>query len=191
MGVPLKEQGTGWAEVSITNILLGKCITRIGPRTCSLHHHVHGAGFLCGGIQRGICFLPPWVADRAHTLLYGLTDSHWIIRNVNLPCSLQADKNLLRQELPNLRPECIRVLELTTALLKRCAEAGMTLYEIGNVMSRPFVDADEDPSELEKLCSEAKRAFEVGGGGWGAFVVWILVLFAGFRGMSWGASLLA
>ena len=39
----------------------------------------------------------------------------------------------------------------------------MTLYEIGNVMSRPFVDADEDPSELEKICSEAKRAFEVGG----------------------------
>ena len=53
------------------------------------------------------------------------------------------------------------MLELTTALLKRCAEAGMTLYEIGNVMSRPYVGADEDPSELERICEEAKRAFEV------------------------------
>ena len=57
------------------------------------------------------------------------------------------------------------MLELTTALLKRCVEAGMTLFEIGNLMSRPFVDADEDPSELEKCCEAARRALEVGG--WG------------------------
>jgi len=74
---------------------------------------------------------------------------------------IEADKALLRQELPNLRPECIRVLELTTALLKRCVEAGMTLFEIGNLMSRPFVDADEDPSELEKCCEAARRALEI------------------------------
>ncbi len=69
---------------------------------------------------------------------------------------------MLSRELPSLRPECIRVLELSTALLKRCAEAGMTLYEIGNLMSRPFVGADEDPSELERICDEAKCALEVG-----------------------------
>ena len=74
---------------------------------------------------------------------------------------MQADKDLLRKELPHLRPECLRVLELTTALLKRCAEAGMTLYEIANIMSRPYVGADEDPSELEKVCNEAKRCLEV------------------------------
>lgn len=79
------------------------------------------------------------------------------IRDLNI----EADKELLRKELPNLRPECIRVLELTTALLQRCAEAGMTLYEIGTVISRPFVDADEDPSELEKICNKAKRCFEM------------------------------
>lgn len=80
------------------------------------------------------------------------------------PACPQADKELLSKELPNLRPECVRVLELTTALLQRCAEAGMTLYEIATVVSRPFVDADEDPSELEKVCDKAKRCFEVGGG---------------------------
>ncbi len=74
---------------------------------------------------------------------------------------IDADKEMLRRELPSLRPECIRVLELTTALLKRCAEAGMTLYEIGSLMSRPFVGADEDPSDLERICDEAKRALEV------------------------------
>jgi len=73
----------------------------------------------------------------------------------------EADKKMLSQELPNLRPECIRVLELTTFLLKRCAEAGMTLFEIGNLMSRPFVGADEEPSELERMCGEAKRALEM------------------------------
>jgi hypothetical protein len=69
---------------------------------------------------------------------------------------LQADKDLLQKELPNLRPECLRVLELTTALLQHCAEAGMTLYEIGSVMSRPYVGAEEDPSELEKICNHAR-----------------------------------
>lgn len=79
------------------------------------------------------------------------------IRDLNI----EADKDLLSKELPNLRPECIRVLELTTALLKLCAEAGMTLYEIGTVISRPFVDADEDASELEKICDMAKGCFEM------------------------------
>lgn len=72
---------------------------------------------------------------------------------------IEADKELLQRELPNLRPECIRVLELSTTLLKFCAEAGMTLYEIGTLMSRPYVGGDEEPSELEKLCEEAKRSF--------------------------------
>ena len=74
----------------------------------------------------------------------------------------QADKELLRKELPNLRPECLRVLELGTTLLKRGAEEGLTLYEIASVLTRPYGDSDEEPSELEKLCLEAKHCFEVG-----------------------------
>jgi hypothetical protein len=77
----------------------------------------------------------------------------------------EADKELLMKELPTLRLECLRVLELSTALLKRCAEAGMTLYEIGSLVSRSFSPAApcsadggmaEEPSELEKLCLEAR-----------------------------------
>jgi hypothetical protein len=64
---------------------------------------------------------------------------------------VEADKEMLKRELPNLRPECIRVLEVSTTLLKLCAEAGLTLSEIGTVCSRPFMDEDQN-SELEQTC---------------------------------------
>jgi hypothetical protein len=35
-----------------------------------------------------------------------------------------ADKDLLRRELPSLREESLRTLEVATMLLKRCAAAG-------------------------------------------------------------------
>jgi len=70
-----------------------------------------------------------------------------------------ADRELLARELPVLRPECVRVLELTTALLQRCAGAGMTLYEIGSILSRPYEGGDEAASELERMCARAKRVF--------------------------------
>ncbi len=74
----------------------------------------------------------------------------------------QEDKELLRKELPNLRPECVRVMELATMLLKRGAEAGLTLYEIASILTRQFQDADEDASDLEKFALRAMQALEVG-----------------------------
>lgn len=44
-------------------------------------------------------------------------------------------------------------------LLKRLAESGYTLFEIGSLLSRSFVGGDEEPSELERVCDEARRAF--------------------------------
>lgn len=73
---------------------------------------------------------------------------------------VEADKELLRKELPNLRPDCLRVMELTTMLLKRGAEAGLTLFEIASIMTRPFEGSDEDPSDLEKFASYARHAIE-------------------------------
>ncbi|KAG1662269.1 hypothetical protein FOA52_002158 [Chlamydomonas sp. UWO 241] len=74
------------------------------------------------------------------------------------------DRELLARELPILRPECVRVLELTTSLLKRCAEAGLTLFEIGSVLSRPFEsNGDEaDLSELERMCRDARAVRAMG-----------------------------
>eukprot|EP00879_Flechtneria_rotunda_P003896 GHRR01004136.1.p1 GENE.GHRR01004136.1~~GHRR01004136.1.p1 ORF type:complete len:856 (+),score=330.29 GHRR01004136.1:2389-4956(+) len=74
-----------------------------------------------------------------------------------------ADIALLQQELPNLRPECLRVLEVATTFLKRCAAAGLTLADIGALASRPLdaLDGDDScPSELEKACVAARQAIE-------------------------------
>ena len=68
------------------------------------------------------------------------------------------DSKLLRQELPTLRTECLRVLEVSTTLLQRAAVAGLCLAEIGMLMSRPLVGLHEEPSELERMCLEARDA---------------------------------
>lgn len=73
---------------------------------------------------------------------------------------IEADKMLLRQELPVLRVECLRTLEVATILLKKCAKAGLCLHEIGEVMSRPLVGIDKEHSDLEKICVAAKRELQ-------------------------------
>ncbi|GFR52990.1 hypothetical protein Agub_g15680 [Astrephomene gubernaculifera] len=73
---------------------------------------------------------------------------------------IERDKNILRQELPMLRPECLRVLEVCTTLLKTCAAEGLTLFDIASVMTRPFLDSDEEPSELERMCAYARQCVE-------------------------------
>ncbi|GLI68290.1 hypothetical protein VaNZ11_012651 [Volvox africanus] len=78
------------------------------------------------------------------------------IRNLDV----ERDKGILRQELPMLRPECLRVLEVCTTLLKTCAAEGLTLFDIASVMTRPFVDSDEEPSELERICAYARQCVE-------------------------------
>lgn len=42
-------------------------------------------------------------------------------------------------------------------LLKECAAAGLTLFEIASIVSRPIVGMDEEPSELEKICMLARQ----------------------------------
>lgn len=67
------------------------------------------------------------------------------------------------QELPNLRPECLRVLEVSTTLLQRCAAAGLSLADIGAIATRPLdaLDGDDShPSELERACIAARQAVE-------------------------------
>ena len=77
------------------------------------------------------------------------------------PPNTQEDKALLRQELPNLRPECLRVLEVATTLLQAGAAAGLTLYELASVMTRGVLPGgDEEPSELETMVAAARGAAE-------------------------------
>ncbi|KAF5727794.1 phosphatidylinositol 4-kinase gamma 7-like [Tripterygium wilfordii] len=66
------------------------------------------------------------------------------------------DSDMLRMELPMIREACLRVLVLCTIFLKGAAECGLCLAEIGEMMSREFRAGEEEPSELEVVCIEAR-----------------------------------
>ncbi|XP_023909143.1 phosphatidylinositol 4-kinase gamma 7 [Quercus suber] len=75
------------------------------------------------------------------------------IKNLDPVC----DSDMLRKELPMIREACLRVLVLCTIFLKEAASFGLCLSEIGEMMSREFSRQEEQPSELEVVCIEAKR----------------------------------
>ncbi|KAJ1435399.1 Ubiquitin-like domain superfamily [Sesbania bispinosa] len=70
------------------------------------------------------------------------------------------DSEMLRMELPMIREACLRVLVLCTLFLKEAAAFGLCLAEIGDMMSREFQGHDEEPSELELICIEAKKLLD-------------------------------
>lgn len=74
----------------------------------------------------------------------------------------RADSDLLRRELPGIREESLRLLEVATTLLKRCAAAGLSLSEIAAVVTRPLIGLDDEPSELEKLCACVREDIDAG-----------------------------
>ncbi|CAI9096402.1 OLC1v1032545C1 [Oldenlandia corymbosa var. corymbosa] len=67
------------------------------------------------------------------------------------------DSEMLRAELPMIREACLRVLILCTIFLKEAAAYGLCLAEIGEMMTREFRGGEEEPSELEVVCIEARR----------------------------------
>ncbi|KAK1296034.1 putative phosphatidylinositol 4-kinase type 2-beta [Acorus calamus] len=67
------------------------------------------------------------------------------------------DSDMLRMELPMIRDACLRVLVLCTVFLKEAAAFGLCLAEIGEMMSREFKGVEEEPSEIELVCIEARR----------------------------------
>lgn len=70
------------------------------------------------------------------------------------------DSEMLRMELPMIREACLRVLVLCTLFLKEAAAFGLCLAEIGDMMSREFHGNNEEPSELEQICIEAKKLLD-------------------------------
>ncbi|KAK4791292.1 hypothetical protein SAY86_031705 [Trapa natans] len=67
------------------------------------------------------------------------------------------DCEMLRAELPMIREACLRVLLLCTIFLKEAVASGLCLAEIGEMMSREFRSEEEEPSELELVCIEARK----------------------------------
>lgn len=70
------------------------------------------------------------------------------------------DCEMLRTELPMIREACLRILVLGTIFLKEATAFGLCLAEIGEMMSRQYSKHEEEPSDLELLCLEAKRVIE-------------------------------
>ncbi|GAB2210063.1 hypothetical protein Drorol1_Dr00015316 [Drosera rotundifolia] len=66
------------------------------------------------------------------------------------------DAKLLRTELPGLSEASIRVLVVCTIFLKRSAAAGLTLAEIGEMLTRECHGGEETMSVLENICAQAK-----------------------------------
>ncbi|GAB4829008.1 Phosphatidylinositol 4-kinase gamma 7 [Ancistrocladus abbreviatus] len=66
------------------------------------------------------------------------------------------DCEMLRSKLPMIREACLRVLVLCTVFLREAAGYGLCLAEIGEMMSREFRAGEEEPSELEVVCIEAR-----------------------------------
>ncbi|XVF11727.1 hypothetical protein REPUB_Repub08aG0052600 [Reevesia pubescens] len=67
------------------------------------------------------------------------------------------DSDMLRAELPMIREACLRVLLVCSIFLQEAAAFGLCLAEIGEMMSREFHAQEEEPSELEIVCLEAKE----------------------------------
>lgn len=70
---------------------------------------------------------------------------------VNFVCNIDVDSDvqMLRQQLPTLKEECIETMKMSTLFLKKAVAKGFNLFEIGCMMSR-YTDESE-MSELEKM----------------------------------------
>jgi len=75
-------------------------------------------------------------------------DTKSYIQNIDV----EADAQLLGGI--GVRPECITTMKITTTFLKKGAEAGLTLYDIGSMASRTV---PEVPSDLEIMLENARK----------------------------------
>ncbi|KAJ0590944.1 putative 1-phosphatidylinositol 4-kinase [Helianthus annuus] len=71
------------------------------------------------------------------------------------------DAELLRTELPLIRECSVRVFILCTVFLKRATAAGLSLADIGQMMTRDFIGGEESWSILENICVNAKANLEM------------------------------
>jgi len=118
--------------------------------------------------QASITLVP---IDHSYTLPTTLTEAEFVWlswpqskqpmspRTLEYIRSLDAEEDvrLLREKFGNtIRPESLRVLRISTMWLKKGAEAGLTLYEIGDAMCRQL-DRSSLPSALERMVFRAQR----------------------------------
>ena len=142
---------------------------------CECTSTVPGRGGLSAAMSRTPIELTLIPIDHGYCLPEVLEDPyfewlHW--PQASLPFSAEeltyiaaldadADVLMLRRELPMLRTECLRVLTVTTTLLKASAAAAFSLAAIGQLMTRPTRlwckgsrHHEVHQSPLERLCED-------------------------------------
>ncbi|XP_011079096.1 phosphatidylinositol 4-kinase gamma 8 [Sesamum indicum] len=72
------------------------------------------------------------------------------------------DAELLRTELPSIRESSIRVLVICTIFLKQATAYGLSLADMGEIMTREINGGEENWSVLENLCMIAKARLNNG-----------------------------
>ncbi|XP_064973300.1 phosphatidylinositol 4-kinase gamma 4-like [Musa acuminata AAA Group] len=113
--------------------------------------------FLLVPIDHGYC-LPENFEDCTFEWLYWpQARQHFSDATINYIKSLDAEEDiaLLKFHGWELSPECSRTLRISTMLLKKGVERGLTPYDIGSIMCRETVNKE---SKIEEIICEAKDA---------------------------------
>lgn len=113
--------------------------------------------FLLVPIDHGYC-LPENFEDCTFEWLYWpQARQHFSDATINYIKSLDAEEDiaLLKFHGWELSPECSRTLRISTMLLKKGVERGLTPYDIGSIMCRETVNKE---SKIEEIIREAKDA---------------------------------
>lgn len=71
------------------------------------------------------------------------------------------DAELLRAELPLIRECSVRVFIVCSIFLKQATAAGLSLTDIGQMMTRDFIGGEESWSILENICVNAKNNMDM------------------------------
>jgi hypothetical protein len=81
-----------------------------------------------------------------------------VMRDAILAIDPDRDEKALRFKLPAIREECLTTLRITTSLLKKGVQAGLTAFDIAGLMIRPYARQAElpAPSQLEEIFSQAR-----------------------------------
>ena len=70
-----------------------------------------------------------------------------------LAYDVEAAVTMLKQRIPTMRKECLATLRTCSSLLKHGAMCGLTAFEIGSLMMRPFTRTDLRHSKMPGLLS--------------------------------------
>jgi hypothetical protein len=71
---------------------------------------------------------------------------------------VDANARLLRQV--GISAESLKIMKMTTTLLKKCARANWTLYDIAMLIVNSSIQDDDEPSALEDLMAEVEEDYQ-------------------------------